>query len=81
MSACSATALPAGVSPEEWFLVVLNFGEEAQTADLGLNLAYPGSFMAVDALSGEPWPDVPAGEPYRVSLPPASGAVLQLQPR
>jgi glycosidase len=70
----------AGDSVEEWFLVVLNFGREAQSADLQLNLAYPGPFTVVDALRGDSWPDLLTDEPYRVSLPPASGAVLQLYP-
>jgi glycosidase len=74
-------APPTDDAPEEWFLVVLNFGGEVQSADLGLNLAYLGSFTVVDALTGEPWPDVPAGEPYHLSLEPASGAVLQLYPK
>ena len=69
---------PATTAPEAWFLVVLNFGGEAQVAELALDLAHPGPFAAVDALTGEPWPGVPAGEPYRVELPPASGVVLQL---
>ena len=65
---------------EEWFLIILNFGHEAQSVVLELNLAYPGPFTAADALGGEAWPDVPAGEPYPVTLEPASGVVLALTP-
>jgi len=64
--------------PEEWFLVILNFSGETQTPNLELALAYAGSFAAVDALSGQSWPDVPAGEPYAVELEPTSGVALQL---
>jgi hypothetical protein len=45
---------------------------------LELDLAYAGPFAAVDALSGENWPDVPAGEPYPVELEAANGIILQL---
>ena len=70
---------PADDSPEEWFLVILNFSGETQTSTLELNLAYPGPFAAVDALAGTKWPDVPPdNEPYEVELSPASGVVLQL---
>ena len=65
-------------SPEEWFLVILNLSAEPQQAALELGLATPGPFVAVDALSGKAWPDVPADQPYRVELAPASGVVLQL---
>jgi alpha-amylase len=69
---------PTATSPEEWFLVILNFEGKAQQAALELGVAYPGPFAAVDALSGEAWPDVPAAQPYRLELAPASGVVLQL---
>lgn len=65
-------------TPEELFLVALNFSGEAQSAALDLDPAYGGPFTAVDALSGESWPPVPAEEPYQVELPPASGVILQL---
>jgi len=71
-------APPADNHPEEWFLVVLNFSDEPQTPKLELTLAYPGPFAAVDALSGESWPEIPAGERYQVELEPASGVILQL---
>jgi glycosidase len=71
-------APPAGDSPEEWFLVILNFSGQPQAPGLTLDLAYAGPFTVGDALSGELWPDVPAGEPYVVELPPVTGAVLQL---
>jgi alpha-amylase len=71
-------APPAGDSPEEWFLVILNFSGEPRAPGLTLDLAYAGPFTVGDALSGEPWPDVPAGEPYVVELPPVTGVVLQL---
>jgi glycosidase len=73
-------APPSGQAPEEWFLVILNSGHEAQSAALELELAYAGPFGAVDALTGSPWPGIPAGEPYRVTLPPASSVVLALTP-
>ena len=70
---------PTDDSPEEWFLVILNFDGETQTSTLEFNLAYPGPFVAVDALAGTKWPDVPPdNEPYEVELSPASGVVLQL---
>jgi alpha-amylase len=71
-------APPVGDSPEEWFLVILNFSDEARAPTLDLGLAYGGPFAAVDALSGERWPEVAGGEPYSVELDPASGTVLQL---
>jgi len=70
-------APPTAASAEEWFLVILNLSGKPQQAALELGLATPGPFAAVDALSGEAWPDVPADQPYRVELAPASGVVLQ----
>jgi hypothetical protein len=72
---------PSDLSPEEWFLVIVNFSDETQQPALGLSLAFEGPFAAVDALTGESWLDVPAGEPYRPELSPKSGVVLQLSPR
>ncbi len=66
-------------SAEEWFLVIINFSDEAQSSGLKLNLAYPGPFKAVDALTGAEWPDLPADDgTYEVELSPASSLVLQL---
>lgn len=73
-------APPSDAGPEEWFLVILNFSGETRQPALGLNLAYEGPFTAVDALTGKTWPDLPAGEPYRLELAPTSGSVLQLSP-
>jgi hypothetical protein len=70
----------SSASPEELFLVVLNLGGEAKEITLELSPAYLGPFNAVDALSGEGWPDVPASQPYAVKLAPASAVVLQLTP-
>lgn len=73
---------PAGSgSPEELFLVVLNMDFMAQDVTLELSSAYAGPFGAVDALSGEAWPDVPAGAPYAVKVPARSGLILQLSRR
>lgn len=66
---------------EAWFLILLNFHQETQSPSLRLDLAYPGPFQAVDALTGKEWPDVPAGEPYQVDLAPASGTILRLDLR
>ncbi len=65
-------------SPEELFLVLLNLDYMAQEVSLELNSAYAGPFAAVDVLSGEAWPDVPASAPYAVKLPARSGIILQL---
>jgi glycosidase len=73
-------APPSDSAPEEWFLIILNFSDEAQQPALGLSLAFQGPFAAVDALTGETWPEVPAGEAYRIELAPRSGSVLQLSP-
>ncbi|HNS51764.1 MAG TPA: alpha-amylase family glycosyl hydrolase [Anaerolineae bacterium] len=64
--------------PEEVFPVVLNLDFMAQEVTLELSRAYAGPFVAVDALSGEAWPDVPTGVPYAVKVPARSGLVLQL---
>ncbi len=71
-------APPGGGAPEEWFLAMLNFSDQPQPVSVQLNLAYRGPFSAVDRLTGQAWPDVPAGQPYVVQLPATSGAVLQL---
>jgi alpha-amylase len=68
----------AGGSAEELFLVALNFGPDAQPVSLELSAALAGPYRAVDALTGEEWPDVPAGAPYAVELAGKSGAVLEL---
>ena len=70
-------APPSGYQPESWFLVALNFGGEARTASLELTLPYAGPFTAVDALSGEAYPDLPAAA-YTLELPAASGVILKL---
>ncbi len=67
--------LPAS---EELFLIVLNFDETEQAPALELDPAYAGPFAALDPLSGEAWPQVPAAKPYRITLPAKSGVVLQL---
>jgi alpha-amylase len=73
---------PAGdSSPEELFLVVLNLASKAQEVTLELSPAYVGPYSAVDALSGEAWPDVAAGQPYAVKLDPAGSVILQLSRR
>lgn len=70
---------PAGRgSPEELFLALLNMDFMAQEVSLELSPAYAGPFVAVDALTGEAWPEVPAGAPYTVKLPARSGILLQL---
>jgi len=79
--AYSRHAPPDAGSPQEWFLVILNFGGEPQQATIELDLAYPGPYSAVDALGCQPWPDVPAGQPYQVEMPAASSVVLQLSPK
>jgi hypothetical protein len=42
-----------------------------------MELAHRGPFAAVDLLSAEAWPEVPADQVYQVELAPASGVVLQ----
>ena len=72
-------APPTEDRPEEWFLVVLNFSDEPQSARLELTLAYPGPFRVTDALRGDAWPEMEAGKRYSVELEATSSVVLQLQ--
>ncbi len=69
---------PADSGPEEWFLVILNFGEQAQAPTLALDPAFEGSFAVTDLLTGQAWPNKVSGEAYSVKVPPLTGLVLQL---
>jgi glycosidase len=71
-------APPIDGQPEEWFLIMLNFGDQAQSLNLELLTAYQGPFETVDALSGERGPDISTGGAFGVDLPGSSAVILQL---
>ena len=70
---------PASIgTPEEWFLVLINFSDGFRPLRWRLIWHTRAHSRQSIALSGGKWPEIPLGEPYRVDLPPMSGIVLQL---